>query len=79
VAFRDKSNPYVGLKGFWNRWNRITYNFSGAAQVGLGRGGAEAPDAAASEAVCPLCGKPMEGHRFERSTDRTPTRMICPD
>jgi len=27
---------------------------------------------------CPLCGKPMSGHTFERSQDHNSTRMYCP-
>ena len=27
---------------------------------------------------CPLCGKPMSGHTFERSQDHHSTRMHCP-
>ena len=78
MGIRDKSNPYVGLSGFWNRWNRLTYMFSGAAQVGVGRGNVEAPEPAHSDRVCPLCGKPMDGHVIERGIHPVPTRIHCP-
>lgn len=79
MAIRDKSNPYVGLSGFWNRWNRLTYTVSGTAQVGVGRGNVEAPEIPAAERVCPLCGKPMDLHRIERGVHPVPTRIHCPE
>jgi len=79
VAKRDVTNPYGGGKGFWNRWNAFTYVFSGAAQVGIGRGKAEKPYAKPADAGCPMCGKPIAAHRIERSTDqRHSTRIHCP-
>ncbi len=76
---RDRTNPYRGLPGFWNRWNWFTYNFSGAAQVGVGRGKTEDPYQPAADPVCPICGKPMADHRIERGTDRVATRIHCPE
>jgi len=71
------TNPYRGRPGFWNRWNAFTYNFSGAAQVGVGGTGQEAP-LEARTAVCPLCGADMSLHRIERGVGLTPTRLHCP-
>ena len=75
---RDVTNPYIGLPGFWNGWNRFVYNFSGAAQVGIGRGRKEAPYVAPADPKCPLCGASMSEHRIERSSGLTPTRLHCP-
>ncbi len=77
-ATGDNTNPYRGLKGFWNRWNRITYNFSGAAQVGVGRGRTEEAPSTQPDRPCPICGKPMSEHRIERGTATVPTRIHCP-
>ena len=73
----DRTNPYVGRKGFWNRWNRFTYNFSGAAQVGTG-GRSERALQPPTEHTCPMCGRPMAEHEIERGNGRTPTRIHCP-
>jgi ribosomal protein S27AE len=78
VGKRDATNPYVGLPGFWNRWNRLTYFFSGAAQVGVGRGVTEAPEQRQANPLCPMCGKPMAEHRIDRGTATVPTRVHCP-
>jgi hypothetical protein len=72
------TNPYVGLPGFWNRWNRITYSFSGAAQVGVGRGRTEAAYVPPADPSCPICGSPMAAHTIDRGTATVPTRVHCP-
>ena len=74
----DRTNPYVGRKGFWNRWNRFTYRFSGAAQVGVGRGRTEAPYTPPADPRCPVCGLPMKDHRIDRGSGNRPTRINCP-
>jgi hypothetical protein len=78
VGKPDVTNPYTGLPGFWNRWNRITYSFSGAAQVGVGRGKTEAPYQPPADPKCPICGAAMAEHRIERGTATVPTRVHCP-
>ena len=75
----DETNPYGGRRGFWNRWNAFTYIFSGAAQVGIGRGKTEQPYVAPADPACPLCGIPLAQHVIERSDDqRHSTRLHCP-
>ncbi|MCU1570521.1 MAG: hypothetical protein JWR33_1262 [Naasia sp.] len=74
----NPTNPYIGLKGFWNRWNRFTYTFSGAADVGIGRGKVEAPYAPPLEPRCPVCDRLMSEHQIERGTATVPTRLHCP-
>jgi hypothetical protein len=74
----DVTNPYKGLPGFWNHWNRFTYRFTGAAQVGVGRGKSEAPYQPPADPNCPLCGRPMSEHRIERGAGRVSTRVHCP-
>jgi hypothetical protein len=71
------TNPYRGRPGFWNHWNAFTYNFSGAAQVGVGGNRQEALQEA-RVAVCPLCGADMSLHHIERGVGLTPTRLHCP-
>jgi hypothetical protein len=46
----------------------------GPAQVGPYDGPLLTP----SERACPLCGQRMALHTFDRSQDRTATRMYCP-
>ncbi len=75
----DETNPYKGQPGFWNLWNRITYSFSGAAQVGVGRGKKEQPYQPPADPRCPICGRPMAQHRIERGTATVPTRVRCPE
>jgi hypothetical protein len=78
VPTRDETNPYRGLPGFWNRWNWLIYNVSGAAQVGLGRGKKEAPYVPPLDPRCPICGHAMAEHSIERGTAAVPTRLRCP-
>jgi hypothetical protein len=67
-------NPFLGKPGFYNRFNALVYNFTGPAQVGIGR--PEAPYVPPADPRCPLCGRAMAGHRIDRSGERT--QVHCP-
>jgi len=60
---------------WWQRWDRALVPHLGPAQLGPY---GEPPLPSTAEKPCPLCGQPMNLHRFERSTDHTATRMHCP-
>ncbi|WP_207456557.1 hypothetical protein [Desertivibrio insolitus] len=74
----DPTNPF-GKRGFWDRWNRFFYIFSGPAQVGVGVGKKEAPYVPPADPTCPLCGKLLADHRIERGTGNQATRLHCPE
>ena len=51
--------------------------FLGPAQLGAGH--PEEEYRVPEDAVCPLCGRPMQAHRVERSRNPgTPTYLSCP-
>jgi len=68
--------PWDGQKGFWAAWNRFFYLFEGPAQLGTADG--ERPRVAPEERACPLCGRPMGEHAFDRSGPGGRTLMTCP-
>ncbi|MDH6182303.1 hypothetical protein M2152_002485 [Microbacteriaceae bacterium SG_E_30_P1] len=68
-------NPEKQRLAWWQRLNRALFPFMGPAQLGpFG----EEPLPSVAEKPCPLCGNAMSQHTFERSQDRTATRMHCP-
>ena len=73
-----RTNPYAGKPGFWNRLNRIFFQFTGPAQVGIGVGRRESAYVPPENPTCPICSKPMADHRVERGTATVPTRVHCP-
>ena len=60
---------------WWDRLNRALLPFMGPAQVGPYE---DAPPPPTAKSACPLCGAPMDAHRFERVSG-APTHMHCPD
>jgi hypothetical protein len=60
---------------WWDRLNGALFPYIGPPPLGPYN---EAPLQAPAEKACPLCGRPMSEHRFDRSTDHTATRMYCP-
>ncbi|KQQ03657.1 MULTISPECIES: hypothetical protein [unclassified Rathayibacter] len=67
-------NPFDGKPGFYNKFNRIIYSFTGPAHIGTGS--PEAPFVPTADPRCPLCGKPMDLHDIDRSGERT--QLHCP-
>lgn len=66
---------FVGKLKWWQRLNKALFPYLGPAQLGpFG----EPPLPTVEAKPCPLCGAPMSEHTFERSQDRTATRMHCP-
>lgn len=70
------SNPFDGVPGFWGRVNRLLYPIAGPASLGAGH--PEEPYVAPVNPSCPVCGRPMDEHRIERTTGNVSTRLICP-
>ena len=65
------------LFGWARRMDRGLLPWMGPAQVGIGR--PEAPYVPPADPVCPICGRPLAEHTFERGHDQfSPTRLICP-
>lgn len=75
---RDRTNPFEGRPGFWNRVNQMLYPFTGPAQVGIGIGKTERPYSAPVDPSCPICGRPLADHAIERGDATTPTYLNCP-
>jgi hypothetical protein len=69
-------NDFENGRGFFNRLNRRLFPYLGPPP--LGPYDQPAPPAAPAQG-CPLCGKPMAEHEFDRSggADR-PTKFYCP-
>ncbi len=62
-------------KAWWQKLHGALFPYLGPAQLGPFD---EEPLPPTDDKPCPLCGKPMSLHTFERSQDRTSTRMHCP-
>ena len=60
---------------WWQRLNKALFPYMGPAQLGPFN---EPPLPCVAEKPCPLCGKPMSLHTFQRSQDHNSTRMHCP-
>jgi hypothetical protein len=59
------------------RLDKGLFPFMGPAQIGAGH--PEEPYRRPTDAVCPLCHRPMADHVVERSSDPArATRLICP-
>ena len=73
--FVSKVSKETPKRAWWQNLNRALFPFMGPAQLGpFG----EPPLPPTDVKPCPLCGKPMSGHTFERSQDHNSTRMYCP-
>ena len=65
--------------GGWYAWiNATLIRAAGPAAVGPYETTAAPTAEQRAEKACPLCGRHMSEHRFDRSTDNTATRMYCP-
>lgn len=62
-------------RAWWQKLNAALFPYMGPAQLGPFD---EEPLPPTDQKPCPLCGQAMAGHTFERSQDRTSTRMHCP-
>ena len=60
---------------WWDRLNRALVPYIGPPPLGPY---GEEPLAPTAAKACPLCGKAMDLHEFDRSQDHTATRMYCP-
>ena len=66
---------FVSKLTWWQRLNKALFPYMGPAQLGPFD---EPPLPSVAEKPCPLCGRPMSLHTFQRSQDHTSTRMHCP-
>lgn len=71
----DMTQPEQQKRAWWDRLNRFLFPYIGPPPLGPYN---EEPLPPVEDKACPLCGKPMAEHSFERSQDHTATRMHCP-
>jgi hypothetical protein len=60
---------------WWDRLNGALMPYIGPPQLGPY---GEAPLPAVGTRACPICGRLLADHTFERGEGRTATRMHCP-
>jgi hypothetical protein len=60
---------------WWDRLNKALLPYIGPPPLGPYN---ETPLPPTGPKPCPLCGRPMTEHGFERGEGRVPTRIHCP-